>query len=598
MERDGKTKKSKKRQSLEGRSPLQHLNGLPFQRRNTPSSSSSSAPASSTFLLSATNPSSSRTHLLKKPKTSSEIAKMEPYTPRFKENETLSKPFLQKSTMKKPQFTVQRRNLNSDAKPTCKNRQRSKLSSVHGISESKEEKGFQEFQKKMKKSDDSHILSSDHESAIDDSVYEKTPPVEASLSPEIQFQSLSKMVAPNSVGTPVSYGAGHLLSGVSDNRKSKRRGSLRGGLEKVIPFSDEMRYENVTVDDKQKSSIPLLSEASIRWHLSPCDFGNDLDKDRMEYDDDDDDDLCTIDLLSSLDFLCTKSRCSGSSRVRNNAMFSPRKFSESRGIFDESMLITSPHATYNCNSLSLSRDDFVGSWNSGNFIHTLESGSSSDGEVRLSNSVRQEFDSITETLERVQLSTRSEISMWDAPGLGSHSGDIGPPPISLDPIRLQKDADCVSSWVSDTTSNDPTLSQIRMSWCEGLVREIAGTDEFDCCCCCLSDEQIDGDERVEEKETDHTVVASVLNKENGFRIRNELSPVLLEYEPCLIAEGKEKSFRNNACAESICTDGGGLLASGDSDWTYFQENPLVSCHTEQFKVSFFLYFCYLSWLCN
>ena len=116
--------------------------------------------------------------------------------------------------------------------------------------------------------------------------------------------------------------------------------------------------------------------------------------------------------------------------------------------------------------------------------------------------------------------------------------------------------------MSDTTSDSLTLSHMRISWCEGLASEIVEADEFDCCCC-LSEEEIDGDKAC-------TVVGSVERKDDGFRIGNELSPVILDYEP---AEGKGKSFSigSNACAESICTDGGGLLASDDSYWSYFNE---------------------------
>ncbi|XP_042063291.1 uncharacterized protein LOC121807151 isoform X2 [Salvia splendens] len=133
----------KKRESLEERrSPLQNLNGLPIHRRNTKNISpisSSSAPAASRSSLSVNNTSSStpfshssKTHFHNKQNPLPKAAKFKPNVP------TSRKPFLQTS----------RKDL--DAKPTCKNRQRSKLSPVHG----KSEKGSQEFQKKMKISDE------------------------------------------------------------------------------------------------------------------------------------------------------------------------------------------------------------------------------------------------------------------------------------------------------------------------------------------------------------------------------------------------------------------------------------------------------------
>lgn len=49
-------------------------------------------------------------------------------------------------------------------------------------------------------------------------------------------------------------------------------------------------------------------------------------------------------------------------------------------------------------------------------------------------------------------------------------------------------------------------------------------------------------------------------------------PIVLEYEPCISARGKEKlpQHRANTCAESICISGGDhLVMSSDSDWSYF-----------------------------
>ncbi|XP_057793821.1 uncharacterized protein LOC131010346 [Salvia miltiorrhiza] len=562
MERDCKRKKTKKkRESFEERSPLQHLNGLPIHRRNTKRSShissSSSAPAASRSLLSDNNTSSSRTHIHKnRPNRFPKIAKHESNV--HTSNETPRKPFLQ-------------------TKPTCKNRQRSKLSFV----EDKSEKGSGEFQKNMNNSDGNlsgkctfngsssncaeictpySINFCDHESAIDESVCAandvKTPPVEASLSPEIQPQSQSRMLVLESVGTPVCYGAGHLVSGVSDRRKSKRRGSLKG-----IPFSDAKRDDNDNVSvDLQESWIPLLAEASVRWHLSPCDLGNRLDQDRMVFDDGDDsvmvDSLSLPSMLcgNTLDFLCGESSYSGSGRVGNVAI--DRRNTDA--IFLPSIL----------EPLRYNMDEYLGSLSSGNIIHTPDSDSC------FRRSIWPGLDSITKALEGVKLSPTSEVSMWDAPGLGSHSVDIGPPPVSLDPENVYS----VSSWMSDATNdNNLTLSRMRISWCEGLAGEIVGTDEFDCCCC-LSDEEIEfGGEQLTKAAEEiefgcRMVAASVEHKDDG----NELSPVILDYEPYLTAEGKGKSFLlgTDACAESICTDGGGLLASDDSDSSFIQKNRL------------------------
>ena len=388
----------KKRESLEERrSPLQNLNGLPIHRRNAKKNSplsSSSAPAASRSSLSVNNTSSStpfshssKTHFHSKKNPFPKTAKFKPNVP----------------TSRKPLLQTSRKGL--DAKPTCKNRQRSKLSPVDG----KSENGSQQSQKKMKISGNYRVSNSDcaefctthslnlcdHESSVDGVVYEggeaandvKTPPVEASLSPEIQCQSQSRMVVLKSVGTPVLYGAGCLVSGVSDRRKSKLKGSLKGGLqEKGDLFYDE----NVSGD----LQVPLLAEASVRWHLSPCDLRNRFDQDRNVCDDD----SGTVDSLSSPSILCDKSSYSGNGSVRNVEI-------------DRSNVAAVLTENLKCNM-----DESLACLNSGNMAQTPDSDSSSGTrfgrsrfEVNLSNSFWP--DSITELLEGVKLSPRNEVSM-------------------------------------------------------------------------------------------------------------------------------------------------------------------------------------------
>lgn len=93
-------------------------------------------------------------------------------------------------------------------------------------------KKSKELQTKMKNSQETS--SGDHLEAPT----VKTPPVEASVSPDIQFPSDYKMIVSQSTEPPVCYAAGHLLSGVADKRKCRRRGSLRG-CEKVDLFNGE-----------------------------------------------------------------------------------------------------------------------------------------------------------------------------------------------------------------------------------------------------------------------------------------------------------------------------------------------------------------------
>ncbi|KAI3470275.1 hypothetical protein Pfo_026938 [Paulownia fortunei] len=658
-------------------------------------SSNSSSAASSA--AAAASSSSSRTNLDRKPKTLSTItntvsvkssAATLKVRPRSKENEVPRKPFSQKSKKNQPPCLNMKQYGKTNNKHTYKNAQRSKLCSGQGNPVEKLKKGSEGLESKLKNSQengsgeppikqfgvsfDSNLdciesctpagriasacgldsVSFDgRENVREESVSKtangnsdtdvKTPPVEASVSPEIQCGSHSKMLVAKSAATPVCYGAGHLLSGVTDKRKCRRRGSLKGGCEKVNLFDDEKNDGNV-ISGSQDSSIPLLGEASVRWLLSPCsegleNQGSDSEK-RL--------DQCkmtrgnasiSLELLSSPSTLCGKvsnlgcdnSNYTGSGSVGHAAsqrtariiILSPRKNPEFQGFLGHSikkmhehLLATTPNSTSNCNSVSsgegaILRHNVIennsafslGSLSCGNIIQTPNSDSSSYGcvggskvEVHHRNSVQFELDSITETLNKVGLSPRSEMSISDAPGIGFQCADMDlTSSISL--AQLQKNVDSVCSWVSDSTIENLALSQMRISWRDGLVHRIDEA-EFDCCRC-LSDEEIDADRFSDkqlmlyplsqsggDRENDlginrcrsHLGTESGANEENDLGIDSDVSPILLEHEPCIYARGKEKlcPHRLNTSVESICTNGGDLVASGDSDWTYYWENQL------------------------
>ncbi|KAL0432842.1 UNVERIFIED_CONTAM: hypothetical protein Slati_2618500 [Sesamum latifolium] len=649
MEKGAKRKK----QRDEKRSPLQDLNGLPIHNSNSsnPSVSIEAPKGCLRSLLSSNSCSSSSSsasgaHLGKKPRTFSKItsypakksaADTLKLLPRSKENEVPRKQSSQKSKEDQPQTGSQRRFWRSNARPVHENGQRSKLSSVHGNPVNKLSKGSGEFQAKMKKSqgngtgklpfellgvanyshlnsaedctpvgkglglDSDSISFADHETVIEDSDYErgdgnsanavKTPPVEASLSPQIQCQSRSKLLVLKSAATPVCYGAGHLVSGVTDKRKCRRRGSLKGGCEKINLFGEKSKEE--VVNDLQDSPIPLLAEASVRWLLSPCDedrenegsdSSNRLDQCRTVYDND-----SSYNASGSTDNMTNKRR-------NRNVILSPIKDSEFQGVLepsndkiDELLLAISPCATYSGHGISSregksSSGNVIGdnsalcidSLSIGNVIQTPNSDLSSGGRVGRS---------------------RSEMSTWEAPCLGFHFADMAAPPSSIELSQLPEDVDSVSSWMFDSTLDDNmAVSQMRISWRDGLASRIQETDEFNWCC--LSEEDGDADGCYGEQVTLHQPIKSGVgeeiylssncggksypeaksgeDQENDPGVDIDISPMLSEYEPCISARGKKRlsSHRPNICAESICTDGGGLVASGDSDWTYCRENHL------------------------
>ncbi|KAL0402775.1 UNVERIFIED_CONTAM: hypothetical protein Sradi_1918300 [Sesamum radiatum] len=607
-------KKKKKKESFEKRSPLQYLNPPQI---HTPTTKNISSPSSSSvsfeapkdcfrFLLSSSSSSSapssssysSRTHLHRKPKPLSTIPKNVPHKSTAaalnfmhgsKENVVPRKPFSRKSKKNQPPRLGPSQCGRTTTKPTCRNPQIPELSSGKGNPGNKLNQGSQELEANLKRPNGSgeppielfgesiesctpgggcgldSVNSDGHENVGKESISEtangdsatslKTPPVEASVSPEIPCGSQSKMSFPESSATPVCYGAGHLLSGVTDKRKCRRRGSLKGGCEKINLFYDGKNDRNV-VSDSQDSSIPLPAEASVHWLLSPCDEGcedlgsdseNGLQKCQMIH--------CnaspTLDLLSSPSTVC------GDVSELGCAICN---YSGSGGVGDAAskreagILVLSLGKFWNWD-VQKRKCMSICSLSSGNIIQTPNSDSSTDG-CSGRKKDRFELDLITETLNKVGLSPRRKHRLC--------------------------------SWVSDSTLENLALSHVRISWRDGLVNRIDENDEFDSCRC-LSDEEVDAggfsdkklssspvsqsrDEETKGCLGSHLGDESGTNEGNDLGIDSDALPLLLSYEPCISALGKEKRLPNNA--ESICTNGGDLVASGDSDWTYFRDDHL------------------------
>ncbi|KAL6504144.1 hypothetical protein OROGR_026067 [Orobanche gracilis] len=443
MEKDGKMKNQRyeKKENREKRSNL--LQDLNTKKTSNLSSSSSAAEAPKgclKFSLSSKTSSSSsfqsfsRTHLHKMPKTFSKTAETSKVLSRSKENDPPRKPFSLKSKGYQPQ--KQRRENN--AKPISKeNGKRSELPSGGGNAVNKFKNGSLKFQAKVKNnyqdtvsisgelpsellelSNSSNLNSTDCRSpgskcGLDSATAVKTPPIVSSLSPEIQCQPHSKISVLKSAATPICYGAGHLVSGITDKRKCRRRGSLKGGVEKSNLFYDESS-DVYPIDHSCYPPVPLLAEASVRWSLSPGDEDN-----------------------------------------------------------------------RNASKLEKCRSFGVSSSGSGNIIQIRNLDLSPDA-----------------------CAGRSRIELH---GHGKF-------------VRSGMDSLTVSSLVSnDTKLDDLALSRVRVSWRDtGFV--------------------IDDDD-------------------------DDLSPILLDYEPLISVRGKEKTTSSESKAESICTNGGGLVASSDSDWT-------------------------------
>ncbi|KAG4177860.1 hypothetical protein ERO13_A10G003901v2 [Gossypium hirsutum] len=413
----------------------------------------------------------------------------------------------------------------------------------------------------------------------------KTPPLQASFSPEIQSTAMA--------ATPACYGAGHLLSGVTDKRKCRARGVLAvaqaGPIDDGILSngSNDASFEedcDAGLDNKFSASmLPSPVEASMHWLLSPC-HEKDHDKDDNQHSASS---HCfleehktrlspsspLLDLRVSFDWCnfsndtsdATNSGTGKSQRSTNSMLIStqgPRfglslDCSSSPNVTPYSGLIPPKEEEkhgYNIDGRNspLSADTL----GSENVMQTPKSDSSLERPVMLSCSrlkdhkrphhLHSEILSITEDLRMASLSPESHLSIWDTNSSSIKFDRLSTPSDSMDLSRFQKILDDRYLWNSNSTFDDVSQSELRISWREGLASRIFEMDEFDSCRC-LSDEEED------------------LNVDAGN------VPTIKDGD-----ENKEKLHSPLQCsyAESIATDGGGLAQSTDSDWNLCYKNNL------------------------
>ncbi|MBA0627632.1 hypothetical protein Godav_022444 [Gossypium davidsonii] len=351
----------------------------------------------------------------------------------------------------------------------------------------------------------------------------KTPPLQASFSPEIQSTAMAT--------TPACYGAGHLLSGVTDKRKCRARGVLAvaqaGPIDDGILSngSNDASFEedcDAGLDNKFSASINDTSDATNSGTGKSQRSTNSM-------------------LIStqgprfglSLD-------CSSSPNVTPYSGLIPPKEEENHG--------------YNIDGRNspLSADTL----GSENVMQTPKSDSSLERPVMLSCSrlkdhkrphhLHSELLSITEDLRMASLSPESHLSICDTNSSSIKFDRLSTPSDSMDLSRFQKILYDRYLWNSNSTFEDVSQSELRISWREGLASRIFEMDEFDSCRC-LSDEE-------EDLNVDAGNVPTI---KNGDGNKEKLhSPLQCSY------------------AESIATDGGGLAQSTDSDWNLCYKNNL------------------------
>ncbi|EEF29038.1 conserved hypothetical protein [Ricinus communis] len=460
--------------------------------------------------------------------------------------------------------------------------------------------------------DDEKLKSISNTNTNSTSSNTKTPPVQASVSPEIQCGSSMVSSTTAKTITPVCYGAGYVVSGVIDKRKCRPRGILTVGEAKPLDCfdsDDESEKEN-TPDPVNNSRVPMLplpTEASMRWLLSPC---NEEDEDHKENSEEVTCRFQTLeesaihnfpasplsgnDAFSPDVFNNSTDRSTSTANARRKTRISPL-LSPIGGfmgppLYDNTAraVLCSGKERKNCFDLYQEKSPVsIDSLGSGNIIQTPQSDTSMDKRVGISwlnaddgrenDNIDCELNSMSEHLQMACLSPRSHVSMWDPTSSSFQFDCLTTPSNSIDLSHFQKILDDRASWYSNSTMGNMSESQMRISWREGLVSRIFEMDEFDSCRC-LSDEEDDANA---DGCKDDCLKFQCCPDLDVHAVNEQLST---NGSGCTIfvdsghgVDGKAKEEippQVPSCAESISTDGGSLVRSEDSDWTICYKNQL------------------------
>ena len=444
----------------------------------------------------------------------------------------------------------------------------------------------------------------------------KTPPVLPSVSPEIQCGS---SVVSTTI-TPSCYAAGPMVSGVTDKRKCRPRGILAIGenddFGKVKPFDsfdDDDDEENVVGIGDDSLVIPEPAEASVLWLLSPC---NEEDEDQKE---NSENMSCGAERPAGSAILQSPSPLSGdgfSSDISNNCnttstttsswrrstpLISPKGLPEFEGFMEplcdhEAIMsshcvtpsreaVTLKEGEKNHNDIEGENSPFSKGSFSGNVMQTPQSGLSSGRPVGLSwlnedsykkQQFEAELNSVADILQMTSLSPKRHLLTEDTVDSSFQFDCLTNSSNSIDLTQFQKILDDRASWLSNSTFDSVSQSQMRISWREGLASRIYEMDEFDCCRC-LSDEEEDASGCNGDQLKSHC--SPEANKDvasNQIFTGNLMCTEFVDNELGTDENSKEQfpSQLQCSCAESISTDGGGLVASKDSDWSLCYKNHL------------------------
>ncbi|KAJ0977040.1 hypothetical protein J5N97_012514 [Dioscorea zingiberensis] len=449
-----------------------------------------------------------------------------------------------------------------------------------------------------------------------------TPPVQVSISPEIVGGSV---VAP----APVCFAAGHVITGVTDRRKCRPRGILTIGEDRV---SDESRV-SLAVPPLAEASMRWLSspsdnakagtegsscsivqlahcsgEASVNWFLSPMDdgktsvFRNDsvipktsvlkmgpvYDCENWSFSP-----VCSNTAASPEIGGSIGIKSSVSERTPSSGYDVLRTSTTDSSISPFSMILRRAEESSRCKVFrpyqekcrrygsAMQNSPFSdGSLGSGNVISTPSSHSSLGNQAV--NSTARVIGNISLSPQPVALNKdgNSHLPLAD---ISFQFGCPATPSNSIDLSQFLKPS-CAKNLATEESCLVKELagSDLRISWREGLISRIFEMDDLDCYQW-LSDGEEDnahcnGEDRVEHKL--HLKLYSdekdpLLENKNDDQRADGFGSIELSCDKLSLQKGELESTTGIfSCAESMSTDGGGLVSSGDSDWTLFYRNHL------------------------
>ncbi|XP_020223021.1 uncharacterized protein LOC109805375 isoform X2 [Cajanus cajan] len=445
----------------------------------------------------------------------------------------------------------------------------------------------------------------------------RTPPIHDSVSPEIQCGS--SLVSKTT--TPACYGAGYVVSGVADKRKCRPRGILTveryySGCDKLTANSSDDDEKKVmdTDDHASPSLLPLPTEAVVRWLSSPSNKGKKNPSQKFEHGLNQSQGLGESTTLASSTSLSSSSKtfwnvsdssdlsCGADGIMRKiSSLISPSGLAEFQVPSNYklspsySSLLFSPNPTPICRAGSSGkskRDRYnlidenspfsLNSFGSQNVIQTPESDCSSYLHVGLSlvhtdNLKGDDSNPDLNKSSKMLLSENflnSSILLEDSVNSSFQFDCLTVPHESIDLSKHPNFLDDQDPWLSSSTTENASQSQMRVSWREGLMSQLYELDEFDCCRCLSDEEEIANDSGTDRFSGPQVNVET----NDGKKLNSDVGITETEDNELEIdGLGKDNISALISCsgAESISTDGGGLVASGeDPDWTLCHVNKL------------------------